>query len=206
MDIGIFENDAADQNVEVAGKQKDRRTARLLIGGGLLVGAIIGALITTFGVGIKPRPEPGIEGTWDLATLGEQPVSASSTAGILFQRVTFRAGKLSGQSVVRPVSDTGQVRLPFPDESVDSVTTTADDPNIHVQWSGTYQIDDHRQATIHVGKAVYFAKVELFPGGQTMQFNQDVVLTLPGIGKYRRYISSAQTPVNRTAPPTPGQL
>ena len=117
--------------------------------------------------------------------------SGTGTArGVLWQRVSFRAGKVRGETLVQAGPDSGRVYLPFPDESVDRVITMPDNSALRVMWSGTYELDEHRQMTLHIGKAVYFAQIAWRGAGQTMEFNQDIILTLPGAAAYRRAIGS----------------
>ncbi|HLJ54828.1 MAG TPA: hypothetical protein VKT77_07280 [Chthonomonadaceae bacterium] len=186
MDIDIEDTSQPAQDDGAGERSRERRFARLLIGGGLLAGAALGALLTLFGAGIRQQPAPDLDGTWELAAIGEQPVAAGSPSGVVSQRVIFGGGRLRGETVYSPSAAGGGTRLPFPDESVDRVSSSPDSPNLRLLWGGTYQIDSHRQVTLHVGKAVYFASASFRAAGQTMELNQDVILTLPGAGKYRR--------------------
>ncbi len=168
---------------------------RFILGMGLLAGAALGAMFTLAGRGPDSQGAPGIEGTWELTNLNGEPISGGSAVPVIWQRVSFRGGKVCGETLIPSGAAQGRVSLPFPDQSVDRVVTTPDDAGLRVMWSGTYQIDEHEQATMHIGKAVYFLKSKPMPGGQTMEFNLDVILMLPGTALYHRSLSSpAQMP------------
>ncbi len=167
-----------------------RALVRFLVAVGLMAGAGLGAMLTLKGSGTDIRNTPAIEGTWELSALSGKPVRAESAAGVVWQRVSFRAGKVRGETRVQSSPSAGSVNLPFPNESVDRVISAPDDSSLRVLWSGTYEIDAHSQVTLHIGKAVYFVKFVTQAGKLAIEFNQDVILTLPGTAGYRRAVAS----------------
>ncbi len=171
---------------------------------GLLACAALGALFTLQGGGNGSGTTPTIEGTWELAALNGKPTGPEAGTEVVRQRVWFRAGKVRGETLVQPRPEAGRLALPFPDESVDRVVPSSDDAVVRVLWSGTYKVDEHRQATLRIGKAVYFARLTLRASGESMDFNQDVILTLPGVASYRRSVSPPDRPPTRELEPAQG--
>jgi len=185
---------------------RPRLLARFLIAVGLMAGAGLGALLTLKGSGADVRSNPTIEGTWELTALSGEPIRAESSAGVIWQRVSFRGGKVRGETRVQSSPTPGMIKLPFPDESVDRVISGSGDSGLRVLWSGTYEIDGHRQVTLHVGKAIYFAKFTWRTENQAIEFNQDVILVVPGAAAYRRAIASPEKPAQDELELFPGSV
>ena len=179
---------------------------RFFVGLGLLAGAALGALFTLKGGGQDLLCVPTVEGTWELAALNGEPAGSLSVPGVVWQRVSFRGGKVRGETLIQSSLESGLARLPFPDESVDRVISASDNTSLRVVWSGTYQIDDHQQVTLRIGKAVYFARLTWRTGGQTIEFNQDVILTMSGAATYRRSVSSPARRPHRDLELYPGAV
>jgi hypothetical protein len=168
--------------------------ARIIIGCALLAASAGGAFLFVNGGGPGVSNPPSLEGTWELATLGGAAPADGHLSGVLAQRVAFRGGTVRGETLV--LTDTGSTsqKLPFPDETVDRVVPSSDGAGVRILWSGSYETADREQVTLHIGKAVYFVRLTWRDGGETPQFNQDVILTYPGTAAYRRASTARMTP------------
>jgi hypothetical protein len=192
--------------VSTAAAEKRRapgRPLRLLVGTLLLAGAALGGVLLLSGAGRVQQEPPVLNGTWELATLNAEPVGQGSLAGVVRQRVEFRDGRIRGETVVRLGTGGGPEKLPFPDESVDRVAPTADRSGLRTLWSGTYQLDDRRQVTMRIGKAIYFLKLNPHPDRGEIELNQDAILTISGTATYRRALSWSVPSPSDGAPPLP---
>jgi hypothetical protein len=174
---------------------------RLAAGAALLAAAAFGAIFAITGSASDRKAPPALEGTWELSSLNGEPTGSEAWPAVVWQKVSFRGGTVRGETVVKMEKQAGGVRLPFPDESVDRVVATADGTGLRALWSGTYQVGARDQVILHIGKAIYFVKVSPTPNGETIGFNQDVILALPGAASYRRSLYHRP----RAAHPIPSQ-
>lgn len=185
----------------LAGSTNDtplKSALRIVIGVLLLGAGAAGAALFMISPTGRSQAMTTVEGTWELSSVGGAPAGPDGHSVVLWQRLALRGGKIRGETLVSSVPDGAVAKLPFPDDSVEKVVPNADETGFRVLWSGTYQIDEHRQLTAHIGNAVYFVKADLRDSGQTLEFNQDIILTLPGTARYRHAASPA---ARRPLPP-----
>ncbi len=166
-----------------------RGCLRLCVGLALLSSMVAGGFLFVRGPSRVSQDEPGLDGTWELSSVKGDPPGSGDLSGIEWQRVAFRNGAIRGETMVQS-SEGSPLKLPFPDESVDRVVRSADDTGFRVLWSGSYQSGSGRVLTIHIGKAVYFLKASSRESSQSVEFDQDPLLTVHGSAIYRRAVST----------------
>jgi hypothetical protein len=135
-------------------------------------------------------PAEALDGTWELKSLNGLPIGETTSSAIVSQRVSFREGKIRGETLIRANTDAATSAMPFPDESVTKVLSNSDETGVRVLWNGTYDLDEHQQLALHIGKAIYFIKVTRQPDTHSLELNQDTILTVHGTAKYQRASSS----------------
>ena len=185
------ERDAVDLDADESDGDEIRPARRnrwqLILAGVCVIGILGGARLARNRAresGNRLWNESALTGTWELKTVGNDPVGPDKDSAVLSQRVTFTAGKLRGETHLRG-DVPATAALPFPDASVHKVQSSLDGHDITVTWDGTYTVEDNGRIGLHVGKAFYFALGSWRNGGQTLQFDHDLVLTYQGATRYQ---------------------
>jgi hypothetical protein len=151
------------------------------------VAGVLGGLILTGPrtSAAPPLTEQTLAGTWELQSINEVPVGPDKDSVLLAQRVTFRDGKLHGETSLRPDTNAATSDMPFPDDSVTAVHASADDHDVTVTWDGTYRLLPEHRLELRIGKAFYRVEAIFNPTTRTLQFDHDAVLTFRGAARYR---------------------
>ncbi|HZO88272.1 MAG TPA: hypothetical protein VFB38_08025 [Chthonomonadaceae bacterium] len=165
--------------------RRGRRQFGLMVIGavGVLVGMRMGPAHR--GAQAPAWTERTLAGTWELQSIKGDPVGPNADSVILSQRVTFQAGKLTGETHLRANTDAATTAMPFPDQSVRKVIPGALSQDVTVTWDGTYKLLDRNRIELQIGKANYRAAVTLNPQAHTMEADHDIILTYPGPARYR---------------------
>lgn len=181
--------EAGEQEGQQPQATKRRARLQMTLVGACALGVFFGARLSHSGAKNPVLTEAVLQGTWELQSLHDDPIGPDKPSAVLSQRVRFADGKLHGETVLRADTETATTAMPFPDESVTRVDADADGHEVRVLWDGTYQFQDHEQIALHIGKAVYFVKAAWLPDKNSLQFNQDAILTFQGKALYQRAAS-----------------
>jgi hypothetical protein len=144
-----------------------------------------------------PLSAQAVEGTWELQSIHGDPVGQNADSVILSQRVTLRGGKIAGETRLHGETPAATTTMPFPDESVEKVESSADGHAVTVTWAGTYRIKNGRVLELRIGQAAYRAALTLDPATRTLVMDHDAILTFQGPARYQA-VPAAQSLARRS--------
>lgn len=163
--------------------------------------AIVGAVGVFAGARLSQAPATAsasaltaetVDGTWELQSVGGDPIGPNVESGVLSQKVVFGHGAVQGETRLLAASAAGTTTMPFPDLSVASVQDSADSHTVTVTWSGTYAVLPNNRLDLHIGKAQYKLAGKINPQTHLLELEQDAILTYKGMALYRSAQSIAR--------------
>ena len=193
----VAEAETVQRQAEQKALRKRRRIQTIMVGAGV-VGVLIGVRLTQphKNAAVTHADEAAIEGDWELVSVNGLPVGPRAESVIISQKVHFHDGKLQGETHVVANSEAGTTAMPFPDESVAEVKAGLGNNEVVVLWSGSYFTLPNHIVEMHIGKATYRVTMQDDSSQNTLNMEQDAILTYRGPAAYR-----ASTPLatQRTA-------
>lgn len=121
--------------------------------------------------------EQKLQGTWALQTIGKTPTGTQNGCPILAQQVTFSNGKVWGTTHILADTPDGTSQMPFPDKSVQKVTSNDEGQTLTMVWGGTYELKEGHRLLLHIGQAQYPVEVRLNPKTNDLVCSHDLILT-----------------------------
>ena len=126
-----------------------------------------------------------LDGTWELQSVGGDPIGPDVESGVLAQKMTIAHGKVQGETRLLATSAAATTAMPFPDLSVAHVEESQDGHEVRVTWNGTVAILPNSRVELRIGKAQYRLAVHFNPKTLGLEMEQDAILTYKGVAKYR---------------------
>lgn len=133
----------------------------------------------------SPLTAAAVDGTWELLSVGDDPIGPNVESGVLSQKVIFGHGAVQGETLLLANSAAGTASMPFPDLSVASVQDSADGHTVTVTWRGTYAVLPNNRLDLRIGKAQYKLAGKINPQTHLLELEQDAILTYKGAALYR---------------------
>ena len=126
-----------------------------------------------------------LNGTWELQSVGGEPIGPDVESGVLAQKMTVTHGKVQGETRLLAASAAATTAMPFPDLSVARVEESQDGHEVRVTWNGTIAILPNNRIELRIGKAQYRLAAHFNPKTLGLEMEQDAILTYKGVAKYR---------------------
>ena len=126
-----------------------------------------------------------VDGTWELQSVGDDPIGPNVESGVLSQKVVFGHGAVQGETRLLAASAAGTTTMPFPDLSVADIQESADSHTVTVTWRGTYTVLPNSRLDLRIGKAQYKLAGKINFHTHLLELEQDAILTYKGAALYR---------------------
>lgn len=133
-----------------------------------------------------------LNGTWELQSVGGEPIGPDVESGVISQKMTIANGKVKGETRLLAASAAATTSMPFPDLSIAHVEESADGHEVRAAWNGTITLLPNDRVELRIGKTQYRLGVHFNPKTLGLEMEQDAILTYKGIAKYRTTIEMAR--------------
>jgi hypothetical protein len=128
--------------------------------------------------------EAKLQGQWVLQSIGKTATGPQSGCPILDQQVTFAHGVITGTTRLLADTPDGTTQMPFPDKSVQQVSSDDDGQTLLIRWQGTYELKGPHRLWLKIGKASYPVDVQSDPKTHALICSHDLILTYPNATRY----------------------
>ncbi|HLI48237.1 MAG TPA: hypothetical protein VKV18_06045 [Chthonomonas sp.] len=128
--------------------------------------------------------EAKLQGRWVLQSIGKTPTGPQSGCPILDQQVTFAHGVITGTTRLLADTPDGTTQMPFPDKSVQQVSSDDDGQTLLIRWQGTYELKGPNRLWLKIGKASYPIDAQIAPKTHALICSHDLILTYPNATCY----------------------
>ena len=146
---------------------------------------------------LPPLPDALIAGDWELHSINGYPVGPETESVILSQHIHFQQGRLRGMTCIRSERYGANTSLPLPSEIVTEVRGRVGGHGIRILWDGCYRMLPNRRIEMRIGKGVYRMRLLPDPQKQTLDLEQDPILTYKGLAHYRMVTGKASEQIVR---------
>jgi hypothetical protein len=133
-----------------------------------------------------------LNGTWELQSVGGEPIGPNVESGVISQKMTVAHGKVQGETRLLATSAAATTSMPFPDLSIAHVEESQDGHEVCATWNGTVAILPNDRVELHIGKTQYRLGVHFNPKTLGLELEQDAILTYKGVAKYRATVEMAR--------------
>ncbi|CEK16608.1 hypothetical protein CWRG_01548 [Chthonomonas calidirosea] len=154
--------------------------------------ALVALIAFGFAVFVPHRPnsaatgltEAKLQGSWVLQSIGKTATGPQSGCPILDQQVTFAHGVVTGTTRLLADTPDGTTQMPFPDKSVQQVSSDDDGQTLLICWQGTYELKGPHRLWLKIGKASYPIDAQIDPKTHALICSHDLILTYPNATRY----------------------
>ncbi|CEK16597.1 hypothetical protein [Chthonomonas calidirosea] len=154
--------------------------------------ALVALIAFGFAVFVPHRPnsaatgltEAKLQGSWVLQSIGKTATGPQSGCPILDQQVTFAHGVVTGTTRLLANTPDGTTQMPFPDKSVQQVSSDDDGQILLIRWQGTYELKGPHRLWLKIGKASYPIDAQIDPKTHALICSHDLILTYPNATRY----------------------
>ncbi|CCW36324.1 hypothetical protein CTKA_01564 [Chthonomonas calidirosea] len=154
--------------------------------------ALVALIAFGFAVFVPHRPnsaatgltEAKLQGSWVLQSIGKTATGPQSGCPILDQQVTFAHGVVTGTTRLLANTPDGTTQMPFPDKSVQQVSSDDDGQTLLIRWQGTYELKGPHRLWLKIGKASYPIDAQIDPKTHALICSHDLILTYPNATRY----------------------